>query len=215
MEQTITQILKNVDKNLLSILATSLIAFICWVVKGLIEVPLVNSKEIFFKYFDKRIEVLGDIKIRLSIIAYFPGEEGKTYKEQLQDLLLKDGKSAYLDSDIFSQTLDISINPNTEEEKLINAITIVNRALAAHIGKVEQSNNFYSKYANVNPIRRITSYLLLSLYYVLIIILLFLLMGVSVYFILYGTICIKIITGTILLSLLLILNNWLNKTNGS
>lgn len=211
MDKKIVEIVNGVDKNLLGILITSIIAFICWIVKGLIEVPINNSKEIFFKYFDKRIEVLGDIKIRLAIIALFPYEEGEPYKEQLQEFLLKDGKSAYLDSDIFAQILDISITPTTSEEKLSKAIKDVNLALSAYIGKVEQSNNFYSKYANVDPIKRISGYLLLSLYYILVIVALLLITGIAFYLFFLDSILIKILTSVSLFVIIILLNKWLNK----
>lgn len=211
MEQAIIRFLQGVDKELLGILITSLIAFLCWIVKGLIEVPLTNSKEVFFKYFDKRIEILGDIKVRLAIIASFPGDESKPYKEQLQQILLNDGKAAYLDSDILAQILDVSITPRTVEPKLLNAIQNVNLALAAAIGKVEQSNNFYSKYANVDPIKRIIGYLLLTLNYMLVIVLLLLFAGVVCYYFVTGGILVRILTVIALFALIFLLNRWQNR----
>ncbi|WP_291123007.1 hypothetical protein [Flavobacterium sp. UBA6046] len=141
MEQIVDSI-KGIDKNVLGILITSLIAFISWIVKGLVEIPLNNSKETFFKYFEKRIELLADLKVRLSIIAYFPKEESKKYKEQIQEILLKDGRAAYLNSQTLENVLKISISPQTDESILLKTIDEINSDLSSQISKVEQSNSF-------------------------------------------------------------------------
>jgi hypothetical protein len=102
------EVLKDVDSNLLVFLLTSLIAFVAWIIKGAIEKPINDSKITFEKTFNIRIEILTEVKNRLSLILYFKNDdETKVYKEQIQDLLLKDGKSAYLSKIIFGQLFKI------------------------------------------------------------------------------------------------------------
>jgi hypothetical protein len=57
--------LQKVDPNIAIFVGTTLIAFISWLIKGLIEKPLIESKSTFNKYFEKRIEILRDcLKIK-------------------------------------------------------------------------------------------------------------------------------------------------------
>ena len=74
------QILKDANPNIIIFLLTTLVAFISWLIKGLVEKPLTESKNTFVRYFDKRIEILTEIKTRLNFIAYFPkGEDNLNY----------------------------------------------------------------------------------------------------------------------------------------
>lgn len=210
MEQTLIDIFKGIDKTILSILISSFIAFLCWIVKGLVELPLSSSKDLYFKHFERRIEVLGDIKTRLSIIALAPGKESKMYKEQLQELLLR-GNAAYLDNDIFTNILNISVHEDTNEKNLVKAIQDVNAVLTVNIGKMQQSNDFYLKYGRVEPAKRFAGYLVLCLNYI-IILCVFLALAFGIYYgIILGSICVKILTVLIYLALIFGLNKWLDR----
>ncbi|MGC1632463.1 MAG: hypothetical protein WA749_10170, partial [Gelidibacter sp.] len=90
-------IINGANPNVVIFLLTTFIAFVSWLVKSLVEKPLSESKNTFTKYFDRRIEILTEVKTRLNFIAYFPeGEDSLDYKNQIQSILLTDGKSAYL-----------------------------------------------------------------------------------------------------------------------
>ncbi|MDR1414203.1 MAG: hypothetical protein LBI96_00155, partial [Odoribacteraceae bacterium] len=68
-------LLSKANADVVIFFATTLIAFISWLVKNLVERPISESKETFHKFINKRIEILTEIKIRLNLIAYFPIEE--------------------------------------------------------------------------------------------------------------------------------------------
>lgn len=118
----IANILKEVNPDIIIFLSTVLIAFISWLVNSLIAKPLIETKSTFTRYFDKRIEILSEIKSRLNLIAYFPSEtDSLEFKNELQ-LLLKDGKAAYLSKDVYDNVLKISITPYTNETQLLKTI---------------------------------------------------------------------------------------------
>jgi len=110
----IESIIKNANPDVVIFLLTTLIAFISWLVKSLVERPIAESKNTFNKFLEKRIEILTEIKARLNFIAYFPkGKENLDYKNQLQKIILKDGKTGYLNKETFDSVLKISIDPVT------------------------------------------------------------------------------------------------------
>ena len=63
--------LKLADSNLLVFLLTSIIAFLTWIIKGSIEKPINDSKLTFEKTFNIRVEIMTEIKNRLSLILYW------------------------------------------------------------------------------------------------------------------------------------------------
>lgn len=147
---------------------TTLVAFITWLVKSLVEKPITESKDTFNKYFEKRIEILTEIKTRLHFIAYFPvGKENLDYKEQLQSILLRDGKAGYLSKEIYDNVLKISIDPNTDEELLLATITKLDNELYLTISKVQDEISFYRRFSNYNPLKRFIGYTLLFLQYII------------------------------------------------
>ena len=98
--------------------------------KSLVEKPLTESKNTFTKYFDKRIEILTEVKTRLNFIAYFPeGDESLEYKNQLQTILLTDGKAAYLSKEVYDNVLRIAIDPKTDEKLLLATIINIDEEL--------------------------------------------------------------------------------------
>src|SRR5690606_36712274 len=94
-------ILLDANPDVVIFAVTTLIAFLTWLLKGLIDKPMTASKETFYKYIDKRIEILTEIKTRLNFIAFFPEEaDSKEFKQQIQDILLRDGRAGYLNKDV-------------------------------------------------------------------------------------------------------------------
>lgn len=164
----ITSILENANPNVVIFLLTTFIAFISWLVKSLVEKPLTESKNTFLKYFDKRIEVLTEVKTRLNFIAYFPeGKDSLEYKNQLQNVLLAEGKAAYLSKEIYDKVLKIAIDTKTDEELLLGTIRKIDEELYKKISKVQEEISFYRRFSNYSPIRRFVGIIFLSIQYVI------------------------------------------------
>ncbi|HEV8083711.1 MAG TPA: hypothetical protein VGP55_10935 [Chitinophagaceae bacterium] len=205
-------LLAKVNPDILIVLFTALFAFLSWIIKGLMEKPLEETKNTFNKFFEQRIEILAKVKARLAFIAYFPSEEhSKEFKEELQQILLKDGKIGYLDKETFESVLKISIEPKTDEKFLIGTIQQIDADLCKQISKIHDEISFYRKFSNYNPFKRFIGFTILSLQYILS---LSLIIG-SLYFVTYELIVstwywkILVILG-LLLGLYLI-NNWFKK----
>ena len=58
------------NKDILSILITLLVGFIAWICKELIETPMRQSRETFFKVTEKRIGILSELYNYINIIAF-------------------------------------------------------------------------------------------------------------------------------------------------
>lgn len=164
----IMTIIKEANPNVVIFLLTTFVAFISWLVKSLVEKPLTESKNTFTKYFDKRIEILTEVKTRLNFIAYFPeGDENLDYKNQLQAILLTDGKAAYLSKEVYDNVLRIAIDPKTDEKLLLATIKNIDEELYKKISKVQDEINFYRRFSNYSPLKRFVGITLLSLQYVI------------------------------------------------
>ncbi len=208
----INSIIEEANPNIVVFLLTTLVAFISWIVKSLVEKPLIESKNTFNKFFDKRIEILTEIKTRLHFIAYFPtGEESLEYKNQLQSILLKDGKAGYLSKEVYDNVLKISIDPHTEEIFLLNTITKIDEELYLNISKVQDEVEFYRKFSNYSPLKRFIGITLLSLQYIVSLFLVVSILLLMIMGILNGSIYLKI--GTVLIGLLMVylINKWLKR----
>jgi len=208
--ELIKSVLNNANPDIVIFLLTSLIAFLSWLTKGLIEKPIDESKITFNKYIEKRIEILSEIKTRLNFIAYFPKqEESKKFKEQLQELILKDGRACYLNKIDFDAVLKISITPETDEKLLLATIKTINEDLSSQISKVQDEILFYKKFSNFNPLKRFIGITLLVLQYILSLIII---LAIS-FIVIYGLIAfiwyLKILTILIAITALYFINNWL------
>ncbi|MBN2746517.1 MAG: hypothetical protein JXR34_07300 [Bacteroidales bacterium] len=208
----IKTIIKEANPDIVIFLLTTLIVFISWLVKSLVEKPLTESKNTFTKYFDKRIEILTVVKTRLNFIAYFPeGEDNLEYKNQLQTILLTDGKAAYLSKEVYDNVLRISIDPKTDEKLLLATIKSIDEELYKKISKVQDEINFYRRFSNYSPLRRFVGITILSLQYVvsLTIVISLLLLMTTAFF--NGSIYIKI--GVILIGILglYLIDKWLKR----
>ena len=164
----IETILAKANPDVVIFLLTTLIAFISWLVKSLIEKPITESKNTFNKFLEKRIEILTEVKTRLNFIAYFPqGQENLDYKNQLQSIILKDGKTGYLSKETFDAVIKISITPETDEKLLIETIKKIDYDLYIQISKIQDEISFYRRFSNYNPFRRFIGLALLLLQYVI------------------------------------------------
>lgn len=208
----IETIINEANPDVVIFLLTTIIAFISWLVKSLVEKPIIESKNTFTKYFDKRVEILTEFKTRLNFIAYFPeGDDNLEYKNQLQTLLLTDGKAAYLSKETYDNVLRISIDPKTDEKLLLETIKGIDEELYKKISKIQEEINFYRRFSNYNPLRRFVGITFLSLQYVisLTIVLAFLFLMTTTFF--EGTILLKI--GVILTGILglYLIDKWLKR----
>lgn len=208
----IETIIKEANPDVVIFLLTTIVAFISWLVKSLVEKPITESKNTFTKYFDKRVEILTEVKTRLNFIAYFPdGDDSLEYKNQLQTLLLTDGKAAYLSKEIYDNVLRISIDPKTNEKLLLETIKGIDEELYKKISKIQEEINFYRRFSNYNPLKRFVGITFLSLQYVisLTIVLAFLFLITTTFF--EGTIFIRI--GLILIGILglYLIDKWLKR----
>jgi len=208
----IEKIIKEANPNVVIFLLTTIVAFISWLVKSLVEKPISESKNTFTKYFDKRIEILTEVKTRLNFIAYFPeGDDSLEYKNQLQTILLTDGKAAYLSKEIYDNVLRISIDQKTDEKMLLETIKRIDEELYKKISKIQEEINFYRRFSNFSPLRRFVGITFLSLQYVisLTIVLVFLLLMTTTFF--DGNIYTRI--GVILTGILglYLIDKWLKK----
>lgn len=208
----IETIIKEANPDVVIFLLTTIIAFISWLVKSLVEKPLTESKNTFTKFFDKRIEILTEVKTRLNFIAYFPeGDDSLDYKNQLQTLLLTDGKAAYLSKETYDNVLRISIDLKTDEVLLLETIKGIDDELYKKISKIQEEINFYRRFSNYSPLRRFVGITFLSLQYVisLSIVFGFLLLMTTTF--LEGTIFMKIIVILIGILGLYLIDKWLKR----
>lgn len=164
----IETIIAEANPDVVIFLMTTLIAFISWLIKSLVEKPIAESKNTFNKFLEKRIEILTEVKTRLNFIAYFPaGQENLDYKNQLQTIILKDGKTGYLGKETFDAVLKIAIDPITEEKLLIATIKKIDEDLYLQISKIHDEISFYRRFSNYNPFRRFVGLTILSLQYII------------------------------------------------
>lgn len=161
-------IIKEANPNVVIFLLTTFIAFISWLVKSLVEKPLTESKTTFTKYFDKRIEILTEVKTRLNFIAYFPeGEDNLEYKKQLQTIILTEGKAAYLSKEVYDNVLRMAIDQKTHEKLLLDTIKKIDEELYLEISKVQDEIEFYRRFSNYSPFRRFVGITVLSMQYII------------------------------------------------
>jgi len=200
--------LENIDKSLLIFILTSLLAFISWLIKGIIEKPINEAKITFEKTYTTRIEILTEIKNRLSLILYFnSGEDNLKFKEQIQDLLLKDGKSAYLSKEVLDNTLRISIDEMNNEVLIKETISKIDSELFLIISKIEDEISFYRKFSNYNPLKKVVGIILLALQNIIIILIISLVVFSLIYFFIQSEYCGKALVISISF-ILIVFSNW-------
>jgi len=211
--ELIKSILVEANPDIVIFLMTSFIAFTSWIVKGLVEKPINDSKDTFNKFLEKRIKFLFEIKARLNLIAYFIQEQGECdkFKEEIQNLLLKDGRACYLNKEDFDKVLNISITPEISEELLLEAITNIDEDLYSQISKIQDEVSFYRKFSNYNPFKKFVGVSLLALQYILSLVLIMSILFALAYGLIVFACWIKIILILIIIIGLILINKWLNK----
>lgn len=208
----IEHIIKHANPNIIIFLMTSLIAFLSWLIKSLVEKPISESKSTFNKFLEKRIEILTEVKTRLSFIAYFAkGKENLEFKEQLQSIILKDGKIGYLSKDVFNDVLKISIEAETDEKLLFSTIDKIDSDLYAQISKIQDEISFYRKFSNYNPLRRFVGLTLLSLSYIISLSLILAILCFLILAFLDGNYCLKIVIMVLSGIAIFFIGKWLKK----
>lgn len=162
----IVNLIKNANPNVVVFLLTTFVAFISWLIKSLVEKPLIESKNTFSKYFDKRIAILTEVKTRLNFIAYFPmGEDSLDFKNQLQTILLSESKASYLSKEVYDNVLRISIDTVTDEKLLLTTIKMIDEELYKNISKIQDEISFYRRFSNYSPLRRFVGITCLTFQY--------------------------------------------------
>jgi hypothetical protein len=181
-------------------------------VKGLIEKPITESKNTFMKYFDKRIEILTEVKTRLNFIAYFPeGEDSLEYKNQLQNILLTEGKAAYLSKETYDNVLKISIDPITNENLLLATIIGIDEELYMKITKVQEEINFYRRFSNYSPLKRFVGITFLSLQYVILLTIVFTFLILMINTFVEGSNFIRFVVIVSGIIILILIDKWLKR----
>lgn len=205
-------IIKSASPDVVVFLLTTLIAFLSWIIKSLVEKPISESKNTFNKFLDKRIEILTEVKTRLNFIAYFPsGRDSLKYKNQLQDIILKDGKTGYLNKETFDAILKISIDSITDENLLLKTIKEINDDLYIQVSKIQDEINFYRKFSNYNPLRRFTGLALLVLQYIISIVLVISVIYIMISTFIDSSVLWKVCIFVISLIILYFIDKWLKK----
>jgi hypothetical protein len=208
----IMEIIEKANPDVVIFLLTTFVAFISWLLKSLVEKPLNESKNTFTKYFDKRIEILTEIKTRLNFIAYFPeGKDSLDYKTQLQKILLSESKAAYLSKEIFDNVLRIAIDKTTNEKLLLDTIKKIDEELYKKISKVQDEIDFYRRFSNFSPFKRFVGMTILSFQYVLslTIVLAVILLAITIFY--NGTVCIRIVVVAMGILALYLTDKWLRR----
>jgi len=208
----IIQTIKDSNPSLIIFFITSLIAFLTWMIKGIIEKPISDSKLMFEKTYSIRIEILTEIKNRLSLILYFKdGKENKKFKEQIQELILKDGKTAYLSKEVLDNVILISITDENDNELIKKTIDLINTDLYKIISKIEDEIKFFKKFSNYNPLKKSIGIILISLQNLISFFIIGFILFINIYWLLNGSVGLQILVGIILILLLFISDWWLKK----
>ncbi len=208
----IISIIEKANPDLVIFCATTLIALVSWLLKSLVENPITESKVTFQKYIDKRIEILTEIKTRLNFIAYFPNEDdSKEFKNQIQEILLKDGRTGYLNRETYTSVLKISIDPKTNEELLLDTIKKIDEDLYLQISKIQDEIKFYRRFSNYNPLRRFIGLILLSIQYAISLILVIGVISLATYCLVNTTIFGNVIIIIVCVILIFLLNKWFTR----
>ncbi|NWJ51904.1 MAG: hypothetical protein HXX14_13675 [Bacteroidetes bacterium] len=202
----------SANPNIVIFLFTSFVAFLSWLVKSLVEKPILESKNTFNNFFEKRIEILVEVNTRLNFIAYFPkGKESEDFKKQLQEIILRDGKTGYLNKNTFDSILKISIDSVTDENLLLNTIKEINEDLNLQISKIQDEIKFYRRFSNFNPFRRFVGFALLSLQYVFSLIIVLSVLGLLIYGLIVTNWYWKVVIILLLIVGLYLINKWMEK----
>lgn len=133
------------NKDILSILITLLVGFIAWICKELIETPMRQSRETFFKVTEKRIGILSELYNYINIIALFPQETN--IKEELQKIILSD-KLAYVDEKIIVDIIEIAFKEVTNERLVLDTRKELRETIDKCAEIIRKENQYFLKHGN-------------------------------------------------------------------
>lgn len=143
------------NKDILSILITLLVGFIAWICKELIETPMRQSRETFFKVTEKRIGILSELYNYINIIALFPQETN--IKEELQKIILSD-KLAYVDEKIIVNIIEIAFKEVTNERLVLDTRRELRETIDKCAEIIRKENQYFLKHDTTNTYKRVIAY---------------------------------------------------------
>lgn len=143
------------NKELISILLTALIGAFAWFCKELIDTPIKQSRETFFKILEKRIGTLTELYNYINTIALFPNN--KHIKKGLQKIILSD-KMAYIDEKLNISIIEIAFKEDTNEKLLLTTRAELKEAIAQSAHKIQQENQHFISNDTPNPYIRTIIY---------------------------------------------------------
>lgn len=143
------------NKEVISILLTALIGALAWFCKELIDTPIKQSRETFFKILEKRIGTLTELYNYTNAIALFP--ENKSLKKDLQKIILSD-KMAYIDEALNTNIIEIAFKEDTDENLLLTTRAELQKAIAQSAHKIQQENQHFISNDTPNPYIRTIIY---------------------------------------------------------
>ncbi|MBA4197708.1 MAG: hypothetical protein C0459_09160 [Chitinophaga sp.] len=155
MNQLIEYI-KSLSPSMVSIIGifiTIIVGLLAWITKTLIELPITGAKETFYKLMFNKIEILSELKSHLTFIAYFPTKQIEL-KEKIQDILLRDGKTAYIDSILFADIIKYSITEQSSTKDTLAIIEKLDNELSLWINKSKEENKYFYKFYSPYPLKR-------------------------------------------------------------
>ena len=143
------------NKDILSILITLLVGFIALICKELIETPMRQSRETFFKVTEKRIGILSELYNYINIIALFPQETN--IKEELQKIILSD-KLAYVDEKIIVNIIEIAFKEVTNERLVLDTRRELRETIDKCAEIIRKENQYFLKHDTTNTYKRVIAY---------------------------------------------------------
>ena len=143
------------NKDILSILITLLVGFIAWICKELIETPMRQSRETFFKVTEKRIGILSELYNYINIIALFPQETN--IKEELQKIILSD-KLAYVDEKIIVNIIEIAFKEVTNEGLVLDTRKELRETIDKCAEIIRKEIQYFLKHDTTNTYKRVIAY---------------------------------------------------------
>lgn len=144
------------NKELTSVLLTALIGALAWFCKELIDTPIKQSRETFFRILEKRIGTLTELYNYINAIALFPNDNH--LKEDLQKIILSD-KMAYIDEALNINLIEIAFKKHTDEALILKTRKELREAIAQSANKIRQENQHFIENDTPDPYGRIIVYL--------------------------------------------------------
>jgi len=193
--------LSSIDGGVLAVFITILAGFIAWIYREVTYKPMQDSRDTFYRYTEKRIAILSEIRNILIILRV--NRQDTSAKNKLKDTL-QSAEVGYLGEMMTYDLVEIAYG-NFNENLLWQVIGEIKDELAILIGQIEKESNYFLERSRLSILGRIIQFLISTIKVILIssIILVALLYYIA-FIISLGWICkITIIALTIVLLLFL------------